>query len=558
VTTSTEMTRTEIARFLRGSEPGVLCVTGEYGVGKTFLWRSVLDDLRKSKGLSLERYSYVSLFGLNSLDDMKSSLFENMEWLDHDPTNFVQRGKAGVKALGARAKKLSELAGALPWVGQAFTRARSLYFSLIQSQIVCIDDLDRRSNNLDLKDVLGLISFLREQRGCKVALLLNAEKLGDKKAEFDALLEKVIETKVVLAPTAAESAAIALPAQDAISVALRAHCETLRIRNIRIIKQIERLVRRVNDLLLEFPQTIRTQATHSLALFGWSKYDRENSPKLEFLKISAIERHLSRGKGDPPPPKEEAAWESLLEKYQFSRSDDFDLALMKYVDTMILDADEIRGEARALQEYQRVAQLHGTFEGAWRRFHDSFDDDEGEVVHEIVEGAKRSYEVVSIPNLNEMVLLLKRLGRDAEAKDVVKFFAEKRNDPGYWKRQDDPFEGGPLDPDITAVMEQKKPTEPTELDVAEALLRAGKDFDSETIAKLAAVPAQTYCDLISAARGERLRSLVLSAFEFRRIANATDDMRRVVSLMEEALRMVGRKSRLNELRLKKYGVSIEG
>jgi Cdc6-like AAA superfamily ATPase len=216
------MTKAEIARFLRGSEPGVLCVTGEYGVGKTFLWRSVLDDLRRSKSLSLERYSYVSLFGLNSLDDMKSSLFENMEWLDQDPTNFVQRGKAGAKALAARAKKLSELAGALPWVGQAFIKARSLYFSLIQSQIVCVDDLDRRSKNLELKDALGLVSFLREQRGCKVALLLNAEKLGEKKEEFDALLEKVVETKVVLAPTAAESAAIALPAQDTVSVALRA------------------------------------------------------------------------------------------------------------------------------------------------------------------------------------------------------------------------------------------------------------------------------------------------------------------------------------------------
>jgi hypothetical protein len=50
---------------------------------------------------------------------------------------------------------------------------------------------------------------------------------------------------------------------------------------------------------------------------------------------------------------------------------------------------------------------------------------------------------------------------------------------------------------------------------------------------------------------------VLSALDFRRIANATDDMRRVISLMEEALRMVGRKSRLNELRVKKYGVSID-
>jgi len=35
-------------------------------------------------------------------------------------------------------------------------------------------------------------------------------------------------------------------------------------------------------------------------------------------------------------------------------------------------------------------------------------------------------------------------------------------------------------------------------------------------------------------------------------------MRRVVELMEEALKMVGRGSRLNALRLKKYGVSVDG
>jgi hypothetical protein len=163
----------------------------------------------------------VSLFGLNSLDDVKSSLFENMEWLDEEGTSFAQRGKAGAKALAARAKKLSELAGALPWVGQVFTKARSLYFSLVQNQIVCIDDLDRRSKTLDLRDILGLISFLREQRGCKVALILNAEQLGTGKDEFDALLEKVIETKVVLAPTAAESASRSGCSLDCVANPLR-------------------------------------------------------------------------------------------------------------------------------------------------------------------------------------------------------------------------------------------------------------------------------------------------------------------------------------------------
>jgi hypothetical protein len=122
--TSLEFTKAEIARFLRGFDPEVLCVSGEWGVGKTFLWRSELDTLRKARELSLTRYSYVSLFGMNSLDDVKSSIFENMEWLDQDATDFAGRGKAGAKALAARAKKLSELAGALPWVGQALSKAR--------------------------------------------------------------------------------------------------------------------------------------------------------------------------------------------------------------------------------------------------------------------------------------------------------------------------------------------------------------------------------------------------------------------------------------------------
>jgi hypothetical protein len=499
----------------------------------------------------------VSLFGLNSLDDVKSSLFENMEWLDEEGTSFAQRGKAGAKALAARAKKLSELAGALPWVGQVFTKARSLYFSLVQNQIVCIDDLDRWSKTLDLRDILGLISFLREQRGCKVALILNAEQLGTGKDEFDALLEKVIETKVVLAPTAAETAAIALPAQDAVSIALRTHCETLGIRNIRVIKQIEHLARRVQGHLTDFPQPIRDQAIHSLALFGWSKYDHENAPPLEFLRTSSLERHLNRRDTNAPPSQEEAGWDSLLEKYKYGRTDDFDFALMKYADTMIFDEDEIKAEALAAQERQRLGALHGTFEGAWRAFHDSFDDDEENVVREIVEGTKKAHEVVSLSNLNEAVLMLKQLGREAEARDVVQFFAENQKEPEYWNTQHDPFVRGPFDPDLAAVIEGKKAVPPEEFDVAATLISASKNYDADTIAKLATIPVGTYRDLISAARGDHLRSLVLSALEFRRISNASEDMRRVVTLMEEALLLVGRKSQLNALRLKKYGVSVE-
>jgi hypothetical protein len=133
------------------------------------------------------------------------------------------------------------------------------------------------------------------------------------------------------------------------------------------------------------------------------------------------------------------------------------------------------------------------------------------------------------------VLLLKQLGREAEARDILQFFAEKQN-AEYWKIQGDPFVRAPLDPDLAAVIERKKAVPSADFHVAAALISARKNYDVETIAKLAAIPVETYRDLIAAARGDQLRSLILSALEFRRISNATEDMRQVVTLMEDALR----------------------
>jgi len=317
------------------------------------------------------------------------------------------------------------------------------------------------------------------------------------------------------------------------------------------------MARRVDEFMIEFSQAIRDQATHSLTLYGWSKYDRENSIKLEFLKTSPLERRLARGDQGAAEPPDEAAWGSLLVKYKYGHADDFDLTLLKYVDTMILDIDEIQSEARKLQEQRRVGALHGTLEAAWRPFHDSFNDNEDEVVSALLDGSKNSFEVASLPNLNVTVMLLKELGRQNDASNLLTFFAEHRNDVRYWT-SDDPFQRGPYDPDVRAIIEtkQQQQRDEQEFDLAVALMEAGQSYNSETIKRLAAVPVDAYRELIISSSGDRLRSIILSGLEFRRIGNASDDMVRVKELMEEALRMVGRHSLLNELRIKRYGVSV--
>ena len=55
-------------------------MTGQWGVGKTFAWNKYPFQNAQMQGqIGLKRYSYVSLFGINSLDDLKYAIFENTD-----------------------------------------------------------------------------------------------------------------------------------------------------------------------------------------------------------------------------------------------------------------------------------------------------------------------------------------------------------------------------------------------------------------------------------------------------------------------------------------------
>jgi len=51
-----------------------------------------------------------------------------------------------------------------------------IWYLTVNRTIICIDDIERRRKNLDLRDVLGLITRLKEQKHCKVWLILNDEE----------------------------------------------------------------------------------------------------------------------------------------------------------------------------------------------------------------------------------------------------------------------------------------------------------------------------------------------------------------------------------------------
>jgi hypothetical protein len=200
----------------------------------------------------------------------------------------------------------------------------------------------------------------------------------------------------------------------------------------------------------------------------------------------------------------------------------------------------------------------GSYEQAWRPFHDSFEDNLDEVQRSIVQGLKSSVRVASLSGLNESVKLLKELGCEDEAKDLLEFFRVRRGEKEFWDVSRDRFREGPYDSDLKATIASQQ-AKAIEVFVPEdQLIRAAETYDAETIKKLADVPVDEYYRMVKSKSGAEMRKVIQAGLNFRRIANASPEMLEVVRRMEEALKKIGSESKLNSIRVQKYGVMNEG
>ncbi|MCU4377273.1 P-loop NTPase fold protein [Acinetobacter haemolyticus] len=174
-----------------------IAITGPWGVGKTFFWKSFLDKQLSNERIYTDgnvfnrKYAYVSLFGLESLSDLKTQIYSNIEsfhssveipkWIKGLPSIFKD---SRVTQLGISAPvKLID----------------NLMFNRVNDAIICFDDFERMSNKLDIKDVMGLANYLKLEKNCQVILILDEDKAeGDNKKKYADYKEKLIDETIVI------------------------------------------------------------------------------------------------------------------------------------------------------------------------------------------------------------------------------------------------------------------------------------------------------------------------------------------------------------------------
>jgi hypothetical protein len=557
---SVELVREELGKFLARSDAEVLCIRGRWGVGKTYAWTTALEQAQKAGLIGLPRYSYVSLFGVNSLDELKFAIFENVITLSGGVVKpDLNTLDAFVSSKIGSWRKLTRLAQSVPIVRNVIggDATALVSFMTIREQIVCIDDLERRGSKLDVRDVLGLISYLREQRACKVVLILNDEKLDPDASEtFGNNLEKVVDLSLAYEPTAAESVAIAIMGTDDTSKLIAERCQSLGITNIRVIRRIERAVRELKPLLLEFDPEVFKAAVASLVLFGWANDQPEEAPSMEFLR--AKRRDVFGLVKREDMPEKEVAWSALLDSYGYLWTDELDIELIRATRAGYFDPSAIKRTAKLANQKILAAQADGSFEAAWRKYHDSFASNEGEVLDEIYASFMRNAQFISPTNLNGTVTLFKDLGRPQQAHEMLAhYMATRKEARSFYDLEDDPFGSHVDDSDVRNAFKRRFDSLEEKRDIRSMLLKLKDGWDDETISTLAALPVGEYRKVLKSAEGEELRKILSGVLQFDRIVNASALMREISSRARKALKEIGNESAINKRRVGRLGVKFD-
>ena len=409
---NTDIIEGEIKSFILNPNAKVLVIKGKWGIGKTYTWERCLEECAGDD--RPERYAYVTLFGLNSIQDIKKSIFENTVNLkenEGEPSidTFLSNGwdkvvpsikKITSLSKGMKIPYFSNMSGAVDLVSEFF----------IKDQLVCIDDLERRSKSLDIKDVLGLVSHLKEKKKCKIVLIYNDGEEGLE--DVEKYNEKVISQELVFNPSTEECFDIIFK-DCKYKHFVWNDTQKLKIQNIRVLGKIKYFVDKFLAEIPNFDEELKQFVVSMIVLYSWSYYYRQSDSAISYDYLSMTWRAKKdlRNACKPDDLKMYEQWDDLLRDYGVIGSNDlvriisFTIA-NGYIPAHFIDASHIHQEA--LRKEKKKERLHSFWRGSvWG----CFDGDEDKILKDLKEIYIQELVYIVPRDLEDIVGLLEHIDR---------------------------------------------------------------------------------------------------------------------------------------------------
>ena len=193
-----------IKEYLEMQTNFAIMISGTWGSGKSYYYKNYVNDLIKNTETyndASKKYKsiIISLFGIKSIEDLETQIFlslypflKNKKFkLGASVGKVIAKGILTVKGLGEYSTILDN------------AKVKGENFISFANLVICFDDLERISKNLELEEVIGFVNNLVENENAKVILIANEDKVAQE--NYKELKEKVVGNTLEFTPDPAKS-----------------------------------------------------------------------------------------------------------------------------------------------------------------------------------------------------------------------------------------------------------------------------------------------------------------------------------------------------------------
>lgn len=240
-----------LARFIEKDEYKVLAIKGAWGIGKTFYWK---EYLKKNKDIiTQDAYSYVSLFGVKDISFLKRQIFaKHIAINEKKLKGQIHNLKKSITSIFKSLK--------FPYINNSKSISEYFEDKFVKNFLICIDDIERKEDSISLSAILGLISSLKEEKGCKIVLIFNDSEMNEKsEKELNEYREKIIDIEIRYQPTIAENFQLVFSENESEELPeILKVFEQLNLNNIRIMQRVNWALNYFSeDLIGKYPYIVK-------------------------------------------------------------------------------------------------------------------------------------------------------------------------------------------------------------------------------------------------------------------------------------------------------------
>jgi hypothetical protein len=416
------------------SEAKVAVIKGNWGVGKTYFWDNYISTRIKSRDLPQLAYSYISLFGSSSLEDVRKRVFHNAKAISSDEKvskafeeefkesssllNKIPWLNVGISKVQSKAPFLnwfSKGAQSLPAVSKFSGLISSLEYGLVKNYIVCFDDMERKGKGLTIKELMGLVDELAQRKGCKIVLIFNENSFesDEDRKQFESYREKVVDVEVSHNPTSKENLSCIFSSDFIRYSTLEQVVNNLDIKNIRVIKKIKWALEYFDEYVRGRDDQIIDELIIHTALLCSFYYIRDNDLTYgtlkEQLSSNSWMSYLINQKEDIS--KGEKKYINLASSMNL-RSSAFDEHITFFLENGYVDGEALKITVTEFEEKVRVDTVSSKIRKAWDIYSESFSDNISDFKNALKEIINEDMSRLGLSDFSSAIDILEVFGED--------------------------------------------------------------------------------------------------------------------------------------------------